>query len=133
MIQTWNHNLISKSMTHHPSCSITKISHPPLHLSFLCHLVYSHSSFILHAYLFSNFLLLIRSQTWILDFWLCISISTSSHGVLLLHCVVCCHQHLLFIEHNFTNNNFCSRTVLCKFRFSSATFFLLLVCTQLCN
>jgi hypothetical protein len=44
------------------------------------------------------------------------------HGVLLLHCVVCYHQHLLFIEHNLTNNNFCSRIVLCKFRFSSATF-----------
>jgi len=52
------------------------------------------------------------------------------HGVLLLHCVMCCHQHLLFIEHNLINNNFYTRIVLCKFRLSSPTFFFWFVAFQ---
>jgi hypothetical protein len=55
---------------------------------------------------------------------------------LLLHCYVgchwhillvtlcwCYHQHLFFTQRNVTNNDFCSRIVLCKFRFSMSTFF----------
>ncbi len=37
---------------------------------------------------------------------------------------MCYHQHLFFTQHNVTNNDFCSRIVLCKFRFSMSTFFL---------
>jgi hypothetical protein len=111
MIQTWNHNIMwwylffpSKSMRHCPSCSIhqdftTTITFSwtitQLHLSILCLLVYSHSSFIFCAYLFSIFLL-VHSQLKFSIFCFAFHCQCLLH-VLLLHCYVGYHWHILFV------------------------------------
>jgi hypothetical protein len=84
--------------------------------------VYPHSSLILYAYFFQSFCSLFVHKLEFSIFCFAFHYQHLLHGVMLLYCVVCCHQHLLFIEHNLTNNNICSRIVLCKFWFSSPTF-----------